>query len=75
MAKRTFIDRRGTDWTVTDVQRSPGDGWLCFVATDDGARVRLPLDRAGPNWHRLMRNELSRLLDDALGSVSSAPNA
>jgi hypothetical protein len=66
MAKRTFIDGRGGDWTVMDVLRGPGDGWLCFVATDDGARVRLPLAQAGRDWHRLRRNELSKLLDDAL---------
>ena len=76
MAKRTFIDGRGGDWTVMDVLRGPGDGWLCFVATDDGARVRLPLEQAGRDWHRLRRTELTKLLDDALQATpldSSVP--
>lgn len=70
MARRTFIDRRGGDWTVTDIRRSthrepPFEPWLCFVGAD-GSRVRLPLAKVSGDWKRFRPADLAVLLDSAL---------
>ena len=70
MARRSFSDRRGGDWTVTDIRRStpsepPFEPWLCFVGPD-GSRVRLPLAKVDGDWKRLMPADLAILLDNAI---------